>query len=61
MNWPLAFALASIPIAMAVATIWQGPEPESPKVACIKQHAQWTDGYGRAGWSGTCVFPAKGQ
>ena len=63
MNWPLAFVLAVGAAAFAAMVsafaIFQPLEPEAPKVACIKKRGQWTDGYGRQGWSGTCVFPNK--
>ena len=63
MNWPLAFVLAVSAAAFAamlsIIAINGQPEPESPKVVCIKEHGQWNDGYGRTGWSGTCTFPTK--
>ena len=63
MSWPLAFVIAVGLIAffamMASVAIYQPPEAETPKVVCIKERGQWTDGYGRFGWSGTCVFPNK--
>ena len=59
MSWPLAFMFAvgiiAIAVAISLVNIYQPPE-EAPQVVCIKQHGQWTSGYGRSGWSGACDF-----
>lgn len=58
MSEPLAFVLATGVVALmaTIASVYRPPEPESPEVACIKARGQWEEGWGRVGWSGTCVF-----